>query len=92
MILFKKYRDRKAKEIQERKAWVVRSKKDAEMAIDAARTQMLSLACPFRGLERCSFDCVHWKGGRVVYFPDWRDRSDGYYYAARPVCRLWGEK
>lgn len=85
MNLFKKYKAKKAAEVQERKSRLEQCRINAEGALDERRKEMLSRFCAVRGDDVCTAGCVHWRKGHVFYFLD-------CYYIASPICRLWGSK
>jgi len=91
MKLFQKFKERKAKEIQERKSRLEQSEKLAEWDLNLVTTRMLSSPCAVNGMNLCDYECVHYKKGYVAYFPPFM-RNKGFYYAVRPTCRLWGGK
>lgn len=81
--LKKRRREKRERDINDRKKWMAHRK----AVIEAAAIAMTKRPCAINEMRPCERECVHFREGFVESMPD--PMGGEFSYAERPSCRLW---
>ena len=85
----KRYKERKAKEAEERLALKKANEDVAKLRINKSKELMLSKPCPINNNEKCFDECVHFYEGYIFYMPSFYNDGLGFWNINFPKCKLW---
>jgi len=85
----KKYKERKAKEAEERLASNKANEDVAKLRISKCKELMLSKPCPINDNKKCFDECAHFCEGDIFYMPLFYGDGLGFWNINYPKCKLW---